>query len=184
MLFQNGTMGAMKSIISNASILKTVYVPKYLYALATVLSNFVTFLLSLIILFAVMVVTDVHFTIYIIFACLPIIVLVILTAGVGLILATVTVFFRDIEHLYGVFTMLLMYATPIFYPASIIPPNYTFILTLNPLYAIINCLRVVLMNGTLYNPLQLLYATVIAIVSLVIGMAIFYRYQNKFLLYL
>jgi len=184
MLFQNGTTGAMKSIIGNASILKTVYVPKYLYALATVLSNFVTFLLSLVILFAVMLATDVTFTIYIIFACLPVIVLLILTTGIGLILATITVFFRDIEHLYGVFTMLLMYATPIFYPASIIPPSFSFILTLNPLYAIINCMRTVLMNGTLYDPSQLLFATVVAIGSLLIGMGVFYKYQNKFLLYL
>lgn len=184
MLFQGGTMGAMKSIISNASILKTVYVPKYLYALATVLSNFVTFLLSLIILFAVMLATHVQFTIFIIFASLPIIVLLIFTAGVGLILATITVFFRDIEHLYGVFTMLLMYATPIFWPSSMVPPHYHFILTINPLYDVINCLRVVLMQGTLYNPFQLMYATIAAIIALVIGMGIFYKYQNRFLLYL
>lgn len=184
MLFQNGTTGAMKSIISNANILKSVYVPKYLYALASVLSGFVTFLLSLIILFAVMIATNVQFTIYIIFASLPIIVLLLLTIGIGLILATVTVFFRDIEHLYGVFVMLLMYSSAIFYPADIIPPKYQIILTINPVYAIIDCLRTVLMNGTLYNPATLLYATVFAITSLIIGMGLFYKYQNKFLLHL
>jgi lipopolysaccharide transport system permease protein len=183
-LFQTGTTGAMKSIIGNASILKSVYVPKYLYALASVLSSFVNFLLSLIILFAVMIATNVQFTIYIIFASLPIIILLLLTIGVGLILATVTVFFRDIEHLYGVFVMLLMYASAIFYPASIIPPKFQIILTINPVYAVIDCLRSVLMNGTLYNPATLLYATVCAIASLVIGMALFYKYQNKFLMHL
>ena len=61
-----------------------------------------------------MIATNVEFTIYMIFASLPIIILLILTIGVGLILATVTVFFRDIEHLYGVFIMLLMYASPYF----------------------------------------------------------------------
>jgi lipopolysaccharide transport system permease protein len=184
MLFQQGTTGAMMSIIGNANILKSVYVPKYLYALSAVLSNFVTFLLSLIILFAVMIATNVQFTIYCIFASLPIIILLILTVGVGLILATVTVFFRDIQHLYGVFVMLLMYATPIFYPASIIPEQFQIILTINPLYAIILCLRTVLMEGRLYDPGTLLYATVCAIVSLVVGMALFYKYQNRFLLYL
>ena len=183
-LFQMGTMGSMTSIISNVHILKSVYVPKYLYSLAAVLSNFFTFLLSLIILFAVMIATNVQFTIYIIFASLPVIVLLIMTLGVGLILATVTVFFRDIEHLYGVFVMLLMYASAIFYPADIIPPQYQIILTINPVYAIIDCLRTVLLNGTLYNPLTLLYATVFALVSLVVGMALFYKYQNKFLLHL
>jgi len=184
MFFQTGTTGAMKSIIGNANILKTVYVPKYLYALANVLSAFVTFLLSLIILFAVMVLTNVQFTIYVIFASLPVLILIILTIGVGLILATVTVFFRDMEHLWGVFTMILMYASAIFYPASIIPEKYQIILTINPIYAIISCLRSVLLDGQLYDPATLLFAAASAIISLVVGMAIFYKYQNKFLLYL
>lgn len=183
-LFSNGTTSAMKSIIGNSGILKSVYVPKYLFALASVLSGFVTFLLSLIILFAVMIVTNVQFTIYIIFACLPVIVLILLTLGVGLILATVTVFFRDVEHLYGVFALLLMYGSAIFYPASIIPPKYQILLTINPFYAIIECLRTVIINGTLYNPATLLYATLFAITTLVIGMGLFYRYQNQFLLHL
>lgn len=184
MLFQNGTTGAMKSIIGNANILKTVYVPKYLYALASILSNFVTFLLSLIILFAVMIFTHVHFTIYIIFASLPIIILVLFTLGVGLILATATVFFRDIEHLWGVFVLILMYASAIFYPASIIPPQYQIILTINPIYAIISCLRSVLLDGQLYDPSTLLFAALSAIAALIIGMVLFYKYQNKFLLHL
>ncbi len=101
--FASGTNAAMRSIKSNASILKTIYVPKYMYSLSAILSNFVTFLLSLIVLFIVMIATHVDFTIYIIFASLPILALLLLTIGVGLILATVNVFFRDIEHLYGVF---------------------------------------------------------------------------------
>lgn len=183
-LFQSGTQGSLKSIIGNIGILKSVYVPKYLYSLASVMSAFVTFLLSLIILFAVMIATNVQFTLYIVFASLPVIILLILTIGVGLILATVTVFFRDIEHLYGIFIMLLMYASAIFYPADIIPPQYQFILTINPVYGIIDCLRTVLLNGTLYNPATLLYSTVFAIIALVVGMALFYKYQNKFLLHL
>jgi len=183
-LYANGTNGAMKSIINNVGIIKSVYVPKYLYALSTVLSSFVIFLFSMIILFAVMIVTNVQFTIYMIFAALPIIVLLILITGVGLILATLTVFFRDIEHLYGVFTMMLMYASAIFYPASIIPEQYQIILNINPLYGVISCLRTVFMEGTLYNPETLLYVTIWAIGTLIIGMVLFYKYQNKFLLYL
>jgi lipopolysaccharide transport system permease protein len=181
-LFSQGSMGAMKSIIGNANIIKSVYVPKYLYAVSTVLSSFVTFLFSLIIVLAVMIVTNVQFTIYLIFASLPIILLLLLTIGIGLILATITVFFRDVEHLYGVVVTMLMYASAVFYPASIIPPNYQFILTINPIYAIISCIRTVVLDGTLYDPFQLMYAAVFTIVTLVIGMAIFYKYQNKFVL--
>lgn len=183
-LFSSGTMGSLSSIIGNVNIIKSVYVPKYLYALSTVLSNFVTFCLSVIILVAVMIATNVQFTIFMIFSILPVIVLLLLTIGVGLILATVTVFFRDVQHLYGVFTMLLMYASAVFYPASIIPAQWQWILNINPLYSCIVCVRIVILEGHLYDPGTLLYATVWAIGTLIIGITIFYKYQNKFLLYL
>ncbi|MDO5852387.1 MAG: ABC transporter permease, partial [Methanobacteriaceae archaeon] len=110
--FNGGSRNAMLSMVSNSSIWKSIYVPKYLYVLASVLSNFVTYVLSLTVLFALMLVLNVSFTPYILFAILPIFALILLTTGAGLIMATLNVFFRDMTHLYAVFTMILMYATP------------------------------------------------------------------------
>ena len=182
--FASGSNAAMRSIKSSAGILKTIYVPKYMYSLSAVLSSFVTFLLSLIILFMVMVATHVDFTIYIIFASLPILALLLLTIGAGLILATVNVFFRDMEHLYKVFLMLLMYAMPIFYPANIVPAGFRFIQYYNPLYAIISCCRSVFLYGALYNPLELLFGMASGVGLLIIGIALFYKYQDRFILYI
>ena len=181
--FAGGTNAAIRSIKSNSSIMKTIYVPKYMYSLSAILSNFVTFLLSMIVLFMIMLVTNAPFTIYIIFASLPILALLLLTIGLGLILATVNVFFRDIEHFYGVFLMLLMYAMPIFYPADIVPANFRFIQYYNPLYAVIQCCRSSFLYGTLYNTIHLLFAMGSGIVALLIGIAVFYRYQDRFILY-
>ncbi|MEW6011409.1 MAG: ABC transporter permease [Euryarchaeota archaeon] len=180
--FAGGSSAAMVSIRSNAGILKTIYVPKYIYPLATIAANFITFTLSLVVLFLVMLATNVDFTIYMIFAVLPIIALILFTIGVGLILSTINVFFRDLEHLYGVFLTMLMYATPIFYPAEIVPESFRFIQTYNPIYAVINCCRVVFLDGTLYDPMQLIFAMVSGIVALIIGLFVFYRYQDKFIL--
>lgn len=182
-LYAQGTSAAMNSIKKNASIIKKVYVPKYMYTLGVVLSSFVTFALSLIILFLVMVVTNAPFTIYILYAVLPIFLLLIFTVGMGLILATVTVFFRDIEHLYGVFTMLLMYGSAIFYPITIIPDNYRFIFELNPVYAFISLCRDSFLYGQIFNLNTLLYASVMAVIALVLGIILFYKYQDKFILY-
>lgn len=182
--FASGTNGAMRSIKSNSSIMKTIYVPKYMYSLSSILSNFITFLLSLVVLFIVMLATNVSFTIYIIFASLPILALILLIIGVGLILATVNVFFRDLEHLYGVLLMMLMWATPIFYPADIVPASFRFMQYYNPLYAIIQCFRSSFLYGTLYNPLNLLFAIGSGIIALIIGITLFYKYQDKFILYI
>lgn len=179
--FSGGTSTAMRSLRGSVNIFKSVYVPKYIYPLSTILSNFVTFLLSLVVLFLVMLATNAPFTIYIVFTSLPILALLLFTIGAGLILATVNVFFRDLEHLYGVFLTLLMYATPIFYPPQIVPASFRFMQDYNPIYAVIICCRSVFMNGELYDVHQLLFAMVSAIITLIIGLALFYKYQDKFI---
>ena len=182
-LYAQGTNAAMRSIKSNASIIKKVYVPKYMYSLSSVLSSFVTFALSIIVLFLVMIATHAPFTIYILFAVIPIFLLLLFTIGIGLILATVTVFFRDIEHLYGVFLTLLMYGSAIFYPITIIPESYRFVFELNPVYAFISLCRDSFLYGQMFNLTTLLYASVTTVVALVLGIFLFYRYQDKFILY-
>lgn len=179
-----GTKAAMGSIISNASMIKKVYIPKYMYSLGVIFSNMVTFFMSLVVLFLVMIATQAPFTIFILSALVPILLLVMFTIGVGLIVATLTVFFRDIEHLYGVFLTMLMYATPIMYPAEIVPESFRWIQTLNPLYAIIELFRDSVLNGAYFDPGQLLFGTVSAIVSLALGIALFYKYQDRFILYI
>ncbi len=182
-LFASGSSQAMKSLVSSSGIWKSIYVPKYLYPLASVLSNFVTFILSLLVLFAIMFVTGTEFTVYIIFASLPILVLLVMTFGVGLIIGTLNIFFRDMEHLYSVFTLLLMYALPIFYPADILPAQFRFIQTYNPLYYIVVCLRDCFLYGKLYSPIDIIIPAIAAVILLGIGIAMLKRYQDKFILY-
>lgn len=182
-LFRGGSTAAMRSLVRSASIWKTIYVPKYLYVLASVLSNFVTYVISLVVLFAIMLVMHVPFTIYIILASLPILALLMLTVGAGLIMGTLNVFFRDMQHLYDVFTLILMYALPIFYPADIVPESFRFIQVYNPLYHVINCLRDCFLYGQMYSITSLLFAMVSGIVLLLIGFLLLYKYQDKFILY-
>ncbi len=182
--FAQGTSGAMFSIYKNASIIKKIYVPKYMYTLGVTISSLITFLLSFVVLFLVMIATHAPFTLFIPLAIVPLIFLLIFTIGVGLILATVTVFFRDIEHLYGVFLTLLMYGSAIMYPASIIPAPYQFLLTYNPLYASIILFRDCFLYGQWFNPFTLMYAIVSSIAALLIGVMFFYRFQDKFILYI
>lgn len=182
-LFRGGSMQAMRSMISSSGIWKVMYVPKYIYVISAVLSNFVTYLLSLIVLFGIMFVLNVKFTVFILFASLPILILIILTTGAGLIMATINIFFRDMEHLYTVFCMMLMYAMPIFYPPEILPKSFMFIQTYNPLYQIISALRDCFLYGQLYNTYSIYYSLVCSLILLAVGLILFYKYQDKFILY-
>ena len=182
--YAQGSNSAMLSIKRNSSIIKKIYVPKYMYSLSSVLSSFVTFGLSLIVLFLVMIATHAPFTIYILYGIVPILLLLIFTIGAGLILATVTVFFRDIEHLYGVFLTMLMYGSAIFYPIEIIPENIRFLFELNPLYTISSLFRDSFLYGRMFELNALLYSSAVAVILLALGIFLFYKYQDKFILYI
>ena len=119
--YNESTTMAMDSILTGASLIKKVYLPKYIFPLSKVLSTFVTMLFSLIALFIVMIVTDAEFHVTLILLPVAFLYMLIFSLGVSLILSVSVIYFRDIKHLYGVFLSALNYLTPIFYPTSILP---------------------------------------------------------------
>lgn len=180
-LFAAATTGAMNSIKGNASIIKKIYVPKYMFSVGIVCSEFINFLISLVVLVAVMIVTKAPFYFSLIYAPIPIFFLLVLVMGVGLILATATTFFTDVKYLYGVLVTLLAYMTPIFYPIEIIPQQFLIFFKLNPLYAAVTSFRDIVLYGVFPSTMTLLYLIAISIVSLIIGILVFKKYQNKFI---
>lgn len=100
--FSSASKAGLKSISGNAAMIKKVYVPKYIYVLSSVISNFVTFLISLIVLVGVGAVLKVEPSFYIVQAIVPLLILFVFTLGLGMILATLNVFFRDIEYIWTV----------------------------------------------------------------------------------
>lgn len=182
--FSSSTNTAMKSIIFSANLIKKVYVPKCVIVISKIISNFIFFLISLIDLVIIMLATRAEVTLNAICAPIYLLLLFIFTCGVGLILATTTVFFRDIEHLYGVFITVLMYSSAIFYPPEIIPDKYQFILTINPLYYFIEGFRQIVYYGLPLELSNLLFCIVISGISMIIGILVFGRNQDKFIFHI
>lgn len=181
--FSTGTKGAMNSI-RRASIIKRVYVPKYVYPLGSVIGAFITFLITLLILFGVAIVTGVVFTYNIIYVIVPFVLVFFLVLGIGLTLATIVIFFRDFQHLWGVFLSLLMWSSAIFYPAEIIPEQFSFVLMYNPVFHIIDMLRNAVLYATPPTFFQITYVLGLAIFFLILGIILLYKYQDKFILYM
>lgn len=190
--FTQSTKRAMRSIRNSASVIKKVYVPKYIYPIANVLSNFVTFAISLSVLVVMMayymIFTDVaiRITPYILLSFVPIIILLVLCTGIGLILSTLNVFFKDIEYLYEVFCMLIFYATPIFYKVDALGAN-KFVqmgLMANPLYSIVSMFRSCVLFGEMWNWNHFFYASIFSLAMLGIGSLVFYKKQDKFILHI
>ncbi|WP_299524191.1 ABC transporter permease [uncultured Methanobrevibacter sp.] len=177
--FSSGTKIAMNSIKSNSGILKRIFVPRYIFAFGGVCSEFINFIISLIILVAVMYLTGLPLTLMSLAAIVPMAILFIMILGIGLILSIVCTYFRDIEYLYNIFTMLLMYASALFYPAEIIPEALRQYLYLNPLFLLIDQFRDILMYHTLPNIMSVINTGLFSLIVLISGIIIFTKYQKK-----
>lgn len=182
--FSSGTKAGLKSISNNSSMIKKVYVPKYIYVISSVISNFITFLISLIVLVGVGAVLKVKPTVYMFQAIVPLIILLVFTMGLSLILSTLNVFFRDIEYIWSVATMLIMYASAIFYQTDrVINTGNGWVFDINPVYMCIANFRNTILYGTGIDIHYTVVSAVVAVVTLILGSVLFYKQQDKFILY-
>lgn len=175
---------ALMSIIGNANLITKVYVPKYIYPLTRVMSSSINLLISLIPLAAVAVLSGVPLTPAIFLFPFSLVCLVVFCLGLGMLLSAGMVFFRDVQFLWGVFSMIWMYATPIFYPESILPDKFRFIFQVNPLYYFIKLARSCIISGVSLEPTVYIEAALFALGMLLIGAFTFKKTQDKFILYI
>lgn len=181
--FNEATSTAMSAILLNAPLIKKVYVPKYMFVLSRILSCAVNIMASFSALILVMIITraELHYTVLL--AVIPIASVVIFSLGVGLILAALAVKFRDVVHLYSVLMTAVLYLTPVIYPMSMLPQWVKSIVLMNPLTSIIEMFRAVVLYNTMPNGFSVAMTILPSALSLVIGLYIFYKNQDNFILY-
>ncbi len=178
--FSASTTVSMMALKGNSYILKRTAAPKYIFLLGAILSEFINFIITLIILVGVMIVTKApfYFTTSII-AIIPIAALIMMIIGLGLILSILCIYFSDISHLWGVITLLLMYASALFYPMDIIPEPYHDFMILNPIFWAINQFRSLAIWGTMPNIFNMINLIIFSLIVLLLGIIIFKKYEKK-----
>ena len=174
----------MISITSNASLIKKVYVPKYIYPITRVMSSSINFFLSLIPLTLVMLMTSTRVTPALFLLIFDFICFLGFITGMCLILTTAMTFFQDTQFLWTVLNMLWLYLTPVFYPDTIIPPAYLGLYRINPMYQYITFARTCIIKGISPGPESYIWCLGYAIIFLLIGSCVFKKHQDKFVLYL
>lgn len=180
--FNEATNMSLMSIVGNASLITKVYVPKYIYPLTRVMSSTINFLLALIPLFLVMVITGAPVRPAVLLLPVGVCCLFAVSLGIGMLLASAMVFFRDTQFLWSVVSMLWMYATPIFYPESIIPESFTTLYKMNPLYHIIRFIRILLIDGISPEPKAYALMLIASFAPLLLGVIVFKKTQDRFVL--
>lgn len=176
---------SVNSITGNSSLLKKTYVPKYIFTISKVGSSLVNLIFSLGALLLVMIITDAEFSWNLIFFPFIILQLLVFCLGISLFLAAATVFFRDIQYLWGVFVSMWMYLTPIFYPISIISEEYQPLYKgLNPMYWYIEQFRDIVLYAQFPQVTSILIGSMLSVVVLVLGAIYFNKKQDEFILYI
>lgn len=182
--YAESTNFAMSSIIENGCLINKIYVPKYLFPLSRVMSSCVNLLFTIPALLIIILVTGHPLSLAMVTFVIPLLLFFFFCMGVGLLLTTMAVYFRDMFHLYGVLLNLLNYATPIFYPENIVPEEYKFLLQMNPLYYFFKAFRQALYEGNFPSGELLLTCFCIALITFIAGCLVFRKYQNRFILYI
>lgn len=177
------TLG-MDSIVLNGPLITKVAMPKLIYPLSRSISSFISLVISLVPLLGAMLLSGTPLTPALLLIPAAIVLLFLFSLGMSLILCTLNVFFRDTRFLWSVVSLLWTYATPIFYPISIIPAAWQPIFRLNPMFQFIDFLRTIILQGAWPSWGQWGACVLCAALPLALGLLVFRRNEHKFVFHL
>lgn len=178
--FQGSIMGSVNSIVSNSNLVKKVYFPRTIIPISVVLSSFINYMITLVILGIAIIVSDIKISVAVLLLPVILILLLVFTVGLGLALSALNVRYRDIAHFMEIIFMGWFYITPIIYSTEQIPNNLRFIAYINPLTTFIESIRSVLIYAELPNLISILSMIVYSLGILVLGIVIFNNLKDKF----
>lgn len=182
--FNEASNLAMSSVVANFGLINKIYIPKYIFPLSKCLFVGINFLLTLIPLYAIILITGTPLNIYHLLLPYAFICLFIFTLGMGLILSAVSVFLRDMFYIYGILMTIWMYITPIMYDIKMISAEYQTFFKLNPLYHYINFARQIILYNEVPTPFTFAVCAGSALITLLIGVIVFRKTQDKFIYYI
>lgn len=183
----DSTNSAMTSILGAAPLLKKVKVHRFVFPVQKALFALVNFALSLIAVAAVMLWFRIVPTWHLIWLPVFLILLVTFCTGLGLLLSSLAVFFRDVIHLWSVVITAWTYFTPIFWNIQMIegmPHIVQFVMYSNPMFHFLAFIRSIVLYQTNPDPISILTCAGWALAALIVGYAVFHKTEHKFILYI
>ena len=181
--FSDSTNGGMGSLLANTGIFTKINVPKYLFLFSRNVSSLINFGLTLIVFFIFCIIDGISFAWCFFMLVVPIACLIVFNIGVGLILSALYVFFRDMQYLWSVFTMLLMYLSAIFYTVDSFSPVMQRLFLMNPVYVYIKYFRLIVIDNRVPSIEFNLLAIGYALFAFALGAFFYKKYNHKFLYY-
>ena len=172
--------GGVNSIVGNMGLVTKIYFPRSILPLSLTAAYFVDFMIGLLVFLAMMIFYRIHFNITMVMLPVLLLIQLLLTAGVSFGFGAITVYYRDMMQMTPLFLQIWMYASPVIYPVSQVPPRLLPIYMLNPMAVIINAYREVTLKGNWPDMVQVGIATLISLLVFVIGYYIFIKLEDNF----
>jgi lipopolysaccharide transport system permease protein len=188
--FSASVVSSINSVLANGNLVKKVYFPREILPIAAVLAQLVNFLLALVVLFAALLIVRTNFSPWL--WTLPLIILIqtCFSLGIGLVLSTLQVFYRDTQLVMEVVMLAWFFLTPVFYTARQLPATYELwgydlpvqriLYILNPMASLINVYRDLLYNGYRTDIDFFIRTALTALLALGFGYWFFTRYSDRF----
>ena len=182
--FSEATNAGMTALYSNANIFSKINLPKYLFVLSRSVSAGINFLLTTVILFVFIFFYGIEPNLNMVLVLYPIICLTVFNFGIGLLLAALYIFFRDMQYLYSLVLQLLMYGSAIFYDIELLRPSAQIVFYANPLYVYITYIRETLIYNSVPDTKLTILCFLYALIAFLLGVWIYRRYNYKFVYYI
>lgn len=171
---------ATPSIKDNAHLIKKVHFPSVVLPAHMVVSAMLNQVLRLSVLVVAVALIGPGLSWTLLLVPVFVVVQGLFTLGLGLLLSTINVYFRDTAHWINAVLMLWMFVTPIFYPAAVYPRRFILLLQLNPLAHIVGVFQELVMNQRLPHPNSMLVSCLVALFSLLAGYSVFSYHRERF----
>lgn len=185
--FSQSFSSGSTTLVSNAGLFSKVYFPRLIVPLAGLVSNLVTFLIQSATFFVfflafkyVLKSGTFGLTWYVVFLPLFVLQIAALSLGIGLLMSGLTAKYRDLTHLSGILLQVWMYATPIIYPLSKVPPQWRWIAALNPMTVITESFRLMLLGTGTVRLQYLACSAILTVLLLVCGALVFGKVETTF----
>lgn len=179
LFFANAVTNSAASLVLNSQLITKVYFPRMFVPAATVGTGLVDSAVSLTLLIIVAIYYHTHWTLSVLLLPLFILMMALFAQGVGLLFASLTVKYRDLRHALPFLIQLWMFASPVVYPAKIVPEKWRWVLIINPIAAILEGFRAALW-GTPIDWQHLSIAFAIILIVLILSLYIFRRAEDGF----
>ena len=177
--FAGATATAGQSLLGSAHLVSKVYFPRLIIPFASVGASLVDLLISTGVLLAMMAWYGASWTANLLLAPMLVVLLTFLSMAIGTLLAALTVQFRDFTHITPFIIQIWMYATPVVFPASLVPDRWRWLLFVNPMAGVVDAFRSCFL-GKPFDWASITVSAAAALLIFIVAAAYFERLERRF----